>query len=273
MRKLQKDKIVQFRKEILNFYAREKRSFPWRRNLNAYRVLVSEIMLQQTQVERVVKMFPLFLKSFPDFKMLAHAPLPRVLKVWQGMGYNRRAIALKKIAEKVMNEYHGILPRNPEILKTFPGIGKATAGSICAFAFNAPVVFIETNIRRVFIHFFFPSKRVVSDENILPLIEQTLPKHNTREWYSALMDYGAMLSKKIENPNRRSKEYRKQPAFTGSQREMRGKILIYILQKKSVSLKEFSELFSSSRYSVLDIINQLIKEGFIKKDGVRVRVI
>jgi len=127
----------------------------WRNTTDPYQILVSEIMLQQTQVERVTIKFPEFIRAFPDFASLATATLANVLTVWQGLGYNRRAIALQKCAIRVMNEYNGALPADVDILATFPGIGRATASSIAAFAFNMPVVFIETNIRRVFIHFFF----------------------------------------------------------------------------------------------------------------------
>ena len=146
--------LREFRKMVLTYYADHGRDLAWRTTTDPYRILVSEIMLQQTQVERVTVKYPAFIAAFPDFPSLAGAPLSDVLAVWQGMGYNRRAISLQKCARRVVEEYDTSLPQDPEVLETFPGIGRATAASICAFAFNMPVIFIETNIRRVFIHFF-----------------------------------------------------------------------------------------------------------------------
>ena len=140
-------------------YRNHGRDLAWRRTTDPYRILVSEIMLQQTQVERVTIKYPALYRRIPGFSLACQAPLSDVLAVWQGMGYNRRAISLQKCARRVVEEYGGALPQDPEILATFPGIGRATAASICAFAFNMPVVFIETNIRRVFIHFFFGDLR------------------------------------------------------------------------------------------------------------------
>ena len=143
----------------------------------------------------------------------------------RGMGYNRRAIALQKCARKVIEECGGSLPDDPLALASFPGIGKATAASICAFAFNQPVVFIETNIRRVFIHCFFSDNDIVHDTALYPLVEEALYRNNPREWYNALMDYGTALKKTVPNPNRRSVHYTKQSAFEGSDRRIRGGIL------------------------------------------------
>ena len=166
--------IPEFQRIVLSHYEKSGRRMPWRDTPDPYPVLVSEIMLQQTQVERVIVKFPAFVSAFPDFPSLAAAPLPDVLSAWQGLGYNRRALALRACAEIVVSRYRGALPADPGILSGFPGIGHATASSICAFAFNMPVVFIETNIRRVFIHFFFPGACKVSDSEILPLVEQAL---------------------------------------------------------------------------------------------------
>ena len=149
------DTIRTFQRLIYRFYREHGRTFPWRRTRNPYHILVSEIMLQQTQTERVEEKYEQFLTHFPDFPSLAEAPLREILRVWRGLGYNRRAIALKNIASAVITEFHGNLPSCPEALISLPGIGRATACAICAFAFNKPVVFLETNIRRVFIHHFF----------------------------------------------------------------------------------------------------------------------
>ncbi|MDD2473486.1 MAG: A/G-specific adenine glycosylase, partial [Methanoculleus sp.] len=160
-----------FQDLILSHYRAHGRDLPWRQTTDPYRILVSEIMLQQTQVERVAVKYPEFIEQFPNFESLARAPKSEVLRVWQGMGYNRRAIALQKAAERVVEENGGRLPADVEALAALPGIGKATASAIVAYAFNMPVVYIETNIRRIFIHFFFQGREGVRDDAILPLVE------------------------------------------------------------------------------------------------------
>ena len=240
-----------------------KRNFPWRNTTDPYHILVSEVMLQQTQVSRVLIKYPIFISQFPNFKELAEASIKDILVAWQGMGYNRRALYLKKIAEIVVTQYKSKLPDDPVILDSFPGIGKATAASIVAFAFNKPVVFIETNIRRVFLHLFFEDRdSKVDDREILPLIGKTLDKKNPREWYWALMDYGAHLGKTVDNPNKKSKYYRIQSKFEGSDRQVRGEIL-RILLKKSQSKKELIQTLKKEKIRVEKIINELIKDQFI----------
>ena len=147
----------------------------------------------------------------PTFRALARAPLRDIMAAWQGLGYNRRALALMGIARRVVAEFDGSLPASVETLRTFPGIGEATAGALAAFAFNQPVVFIETNIRRVFLHCFFPGRSGVRDREILPLVDQTLDRQRPRLWYSALMDYGAMLKRAGPNPNLRAPTSRGRP--------------------------------------------------------------
>ena len=227
--------IAQFRDIIWQYYREHRREMAWRETTDPYAIFVSEVMLQQTQVARVHTKYAEFMAAFPDFSSLAAAPLEEVLRVWQGMGYNRRAKMLRDAARMVMETFGGRLPETPEGLVTLPGIGPATAASIAAFAYNAPVVFIETNIRRVFIHFFFPNEEKVHDDRIRPLVRQTLDWMNPREWYYALMDYGAMLKGAIENPNRRSHGYTVQSSFSGSDREIRGRVLRYLLENGSSS--------------------------------------
>lgn len=256
---------VQFKKTIWNFYRKNKREMPWRETRDPYKILVSEIMLQQTQVSRVLKRYPGFVKAFPRPKVLAKAPLRRILSVWQGMGYNRRAIALKKIAEEIMKQHGGAVPDDSILLEKLPGIGKNTAGAILAFAFNKPKVFIETNIRRVFIHHFFKNRRKVHDNEIFPLIERMLDKKNPRDWYYALMDYGAMLSKEIVNPNKKSKHYVKQKPFKGSNREVRGLILRILLEKGPLPITQLK--MHIERGELPQNLRGLMREGFLIKRG------
>ena len=259
--------IRQFRQVVFDHYRDHRRDLAWRRTTDPYRILVSEIMLQQTQAERVSVKYPVFIAGFPDFTSLAKAPLPEVLAVWQGMGYNRRAISLQKCARRVVEDYNGVLPQDPEILATFPGIGRATAASICAFAFNMPVVFIETNIRRVFIHFFFNDSVTVDDADILPLVKRTLFRKDPRIWYNALMDLGTDLIRTVKNPNRRSRHYTKQAAFEGSDRKIRGSILRILLAEKRLTHKAIKKRFSEDPARIIRILGDLEDEGFIVRSG------
>jgi len=257
---------------VLAFYEHHGRhDMLWRHTDDPYRIMISEIMLQQTQVERVAVKYPAFIATFPDIATLARAPQSAVLAAWQGMGYNRRAIALKKCAEKIMDEHGGTVPRDPLVLATFPGIGPATASSICAFAFNLPVVFIETNIRRVFIQFFFPDKDAVTDREILPLVERALDRNNPRVWYWALMDLGTSLRKTVPNPNRKSAGYTKQAPFAGSDRRIRGMILNVLIGKSPSREKEIADSLHEEPARVRRILTALEDEDFIRKsrDGYR----
>jgi len=257
--------ILEFQQMVLSYYNNYGREMAWRNTTDPYLILVSEIMLQQTQVERVKIKFPEFIAAFPDFASLAVAPLDKVLTVWQGMGYNRRAIALQKCAVRVIHEYCGILPADVDILTTFPGIGRATASSIAAFAFNLPVVFIETNIRRVFIHFFISGTDTVNDADLLPIVEQALYQKNPRVWYWALMDLGSALKKTVPNPNRRSVHYLKQSPFEGSDREIRGTIIRMLLAEPGMSEKQLLAIRIEDPARIKKILAVLISEGFIVK--------
>lgn len=263
--KLSKDKILSFQKFIWDFYKTYGRSFAWRNVESPYYVVISEVMLQQTQTYRVEPKFDQFIEVFPDFATLAAAPLRTVLGVWQGLGYNRRGKYLHEVAQKVMSEFAGKLPNDPAILVTFPGIGKATAASICAFAFNVPTLFIETNIRAVYIHSFFNKRTDVHDKELLPLIEQTLDHENPREWYYALMDYGVWLKKTLPNPSRKSKHHVKQSKFEGSDRQIRGMIIKLLTEKVSVQKVDLINTVPREQKRVETILSQLVAEKLINE--------
>lgn len=258
--------IQPFQRTIWDYYRKHARTLPWRKSRNPYRILVSEIMLQQTQVERVIEKYQRFISAFPDFSSLSQASLHDILSIWQGLGYNRRAIALKQIAHEVITKYDGILPFSADILIQLPGIGKATASAIAAFAFNQPAVFIETNVRRVFIHFFFQDRDNVKDSELLPLIERALDQDNSRQWYYALMDYGVMLKKEFGNPNRKSFHYQRQAPFQGSQRQLRGLVLKVVLQAPKITETDIVKNLKKEPKKIKDVIEQLQKEGFIRKE-------
>jgi A/G-specific adenine glycosylase len=279
-----------FKKIIWTHYAEHRRSFPWRERARemtddewTYRVVISEIMLQQTQAPRVVEKFNSFMKKFPDFPALAHAPLRNVLAEWQGLGYNRRGLYLKKLAETVVEKYGGKgknLPRDKAALTELPGIGPHTAGSILAFAWNIPEPFIETNIRTVYIHFFFKNKKAVDDRDIYSLVAQTIDTKNPREWFFALMDYGVHLKQLAretrrthgtQDPAKRSRHYKKQSAFKGSNRELRAIILKIILEKPknngiSVIFDDvMKKNIAAPVEAILKNLAALEREGFIQK--------
>ncbi len=259
--------IRSFRKLMYQHYHDHQRPMPWRRTKNSYHILLSEVMLQQTQVERVLIKYPEFLKAFPDLLSLAKAQLAEVLRAWQGMGYNRRAISLKRLAELIVQEYQGKLPLDPEELLKLPGIGRYSASAIYTFATNKPVCFIETNIRRVYIHFFFGDREDIRDNEIIPLIEKTLDRTDPREWYYSLMDYGVKLKKAVANPNRRSAHYAKQSKFEGSDRQIRGMILKALLQKSGITSASLRKKLIAVPNNFDQILSGLIAEGFIKKAG------
>lgn len=259
------NQIAEFKEFIWNFYHHNKRDFAWRNTDNPYYILVSEIMLQQTQTHRVITKYEEFLVAFPTLQHLATASLREVLSLWQGLGYYRRARFLHALAQKVMTEYNGILPQDPKILQTLPGIGPNTAGSICVFAFNQPTIFIETNIRAVFLDSFFRDQKSVSDKELFPLIEATLDRESPRQWYYALMDYGVFLKANKTNPSRKSAHYAKQSKFEGSDRQIRAQILKLIVKKGSISHQDILQHIEKDAVRVEKIINQLLSESFIKK--------
>jgi A/G-specific adenine glycosylase len=239
----------------------------WRKTTDPYSILVSEIMLQQTQVERVKQKYDEFLSAFPTPYELASAPLSDVLHVWQGLGYNRRAIFLKRCSEQIVNQNAGQFPHTIDELQSLPGIGPYTARAVATFAFGVAVPLIETNIRTVFIHFFFHGHTKVSDREIMPLITMTLDQDNPREWYYALMDYGALLKQLHLNPSRRSAHHTRQTRFEGSNRQLRGRILREIIAKSVVWPAQLAELIQVQMETIEQTLGTLEQEGFLIKQG------
>lgn len=255
--------IDTFRTRVLDFYAKNKRILPWRETINPYWVLLSEVMLQQTQVPRVVVKFEEFVTRFPTVHSLAAATLPQVLEIWQGLGYNRRGKFLYEAAKMLLVKYNGKIPKSVELVDELPGIGYATACAIVTYSYNLPTVFIETNIRRVFLHHFFEDRSEVADSEILPLVKEAVLSTNPRDWYYALMDYGTYLSKVVENPNRRSKHYTIQSKFEGSVRQVRGGLLRYFLKNKTATYNDLKEEYSDNRLE--KALSGLVKDGIVVK--------
>jgi A/G-specific adenine glycosylase len=271
-KRLRPSALRSFRQKIWDYYRKQGRAMPWRKTGNPYHILVSELMLQQTQVPRVLEKYPEFIARFPDAAALAKAPLRSVLTVWQGLGYNRRALALQQIARIVVERFKGKVPSSLDELVKLPGIGQATASAILAFAFNQPVAFIETNIRTVFIHFFFFDRDAVSDEEIFPLVAQTLDAENPREWYYALMDYGAVLKKNASNPGRKSRHYHKQSPFDGSNRQVRGSIVRYLIREGKSTEEEMVKQIGLQANRVRSALRDLVQEGIITRKGTMLQI-
>ena len=267
MKKLTTNQILEFQTKIHSFYSEKKRFFPWREKITPYKILISEVMLQQTQTARVIPKFENWIKIFPDFAALSQATNHEILSAWQGLGYNRRGLALGKIAQAVMSDHEGVLPSDLKTLITFPAIGVNTAASIAAFAFNSPTVFIETNIRTVYSHTFFTNEENIDDKKLLPLIEQTVYKKEARQWYYALMDYGVHLKKSLPRINAASKHYAKQSKFEGSKRQVRGAIVKILTQVEQATYEDLIDMLAMeiprNENDPHAIIETLIKENII----------
>lgn len=254
---------AEFRETVLAFYAEHGRVLPWRETRDPYAILVSEVMLQQTQVPRVVPKYEAFLHAFPDVQSLAEAPLVDVLAAWSGLGYNRRAKSLKDAAALVVSNCGGRIPDTLEALVTLPGIGHATASQILAFAFDVPVPFIETNIRTVYLHHFFEDAEGVPDSAILPLVEATLDRRDPRTWYYALMDYGTHLKATMPNPSRRSAHHTRQSTFAGSMRQLRGAVLRELTAHPGQSADVLTAVLHDDGERVSRALEALRAEGFL----------
>lgn len=250
---------------MYRFYGAHRRTFPWRKKRpSPYHVLVSEIMLQQTQVSRVAPFFKRFIAQFPSIDLLARASLADVMRVWSGLGYNRRARFLLEASREIVRVHKGNIPRDPALLKKLPGIGKATASSVAVFAFNEPIPFVETNIRSVIIYYFFEGQVGIGDREIFNVVEQTFDKSKPAEWCSALMDYGNFLKRAFPNPSRRSKHYRTQPKFEGSTRQIRGAIVRCLLVSDK-TIAELSRCAGASGSCFEKVIATLEKEKIVKR--------
>ncbi len=259
-----------FQKLVYDYYdVYGRHDMPWRQpetdgTFNPYSILVSEIMLQQTQVSRVIPKYEAFLQKFPTVMDLASAELRDVLQVWSGLGYNRRAKFLHTIAQTITSEFNGRFPHTPAELVMLPGVGVNTAGAIMAYAYNEPVIFVETNIRTVYIHHFFSDEVPVADTAIRQRLEATIDRANPRGWYWALMDYGAHLKLSVGNLNQRSAIYAKQSKFAGSRRQIRGQV-IRTLTKQDCSLKQLTNEIQDTRLK--EVLYELLEEKLISKHG------
>jgi A/G-specific adenine glycosylase len=269
--------ILLFQNHIWSFYNAFGRDFTWRNQITPYRVLVSETMLQQTQTARVKEKFPRFIKSFPSFKRLSHAKKAEVLEEWSGLGYNRRARFLHETSIIIHQEFSGRVPKDRDTLLSLPGIGSGTAAAIRAFAFNLPDTLIETNIRTVFRRIFFPEAENISDACLLPLIEKSVDQARPREWYYALMDYGVFLKQNGYQVNSVFKGYRPQSRFEGSQRQVRGEIIRFLIKENGKAKKEKVMSHLGVKYQgahdVVIILDKLERDGLIRVQPKTIRIV
>ena len=266
--------FAEFKEIIYGAYEREGRTFPWRENTEAWGILVSEFMLQQTQTGRVVSYWKKWMEKWPSPVCLAGASLEEVLKEWSGLGYNRRARHLKECARIIVRNFEGKVPAAPQALLKLPGIGPYTAGAIACFARNYPAVFIETNIRAVMLHFFFQGRDGITDREIMPLLEEVLDRDNPRKWYWALMDYGAALKKLTPNPSRRSAHYSRQSKFSGSFRQIRGSLLRSLVSRGPATAEELRSGLDvpTAEQDFYRALEALGKESMVAEEGGTYRI-
>jgi A/G-specific adenine glycosylase len=254
-----------FRTAVWAFYRDHRRQMPWRETDDPYAVLVSEVMLQQTQVARVLPRYAEWLEAFPTLEALACAPLAAVLARWQGLGYNRRAVALKRCAEECVERLDGRLPPSLVLLRALPGIGPVTAAAIMDYAFLIPTPFIETNVRAVFLHEFFPDAEGVPDSELMPLVEATWDPDDPRGWGYALMDYGSWLKKRHPNPSRRSMHHVRQSRFAGSRRQKRALLLRAVMAEPGRPAESYAAELGLEEGLVEELLGALASEGFLSR--------
>src|SRR3989338_2788309 len=268
--KIAKLRIENFKDEVWKYWNRYGRhELAWRKTKNPYRILVSEVMLQQTQVARVTEKYPEFLAAFPTVHKLTKAPLSQLFRSWSGMGYNRRAKYLRDSAKVIVEKYKGQIPRSREALEGLAGVGKYTAAAVRVFAFNEPDVLIETNIRAAIIHYFYASvlqNTSIEDSKILPIATAAAEGQDPRKWHWALMDYGVYIKRLHKNPARKSAHYLRQSKFEGSLRQVRGAILRTLITG-SKTQESIYGLIRENKRIVDKALASLAHDGLMFKKG------
>lgn len=261
--------IAEFQQLVLHKGNELYREMPWRSDTNPYNVLLSEVMLQQTQVSRVLQKFEEFKIAFPTLQDLAQADFQDVLAHWSGLGYNRRAKFLHQTVQQIIQLES--FPIEQSILQKCPGIGENTAASILVYAFNQPLVFLETNVRTVLIYHFFQEEREKIEESVLKhLADQVLYRQNPRQWYWALMDYGTYLKKTVGNFNKQSQKHTTQSKFEGSFRQKRAAVLRLLLQKGPLTTTEIAELEALDVVLTNQLIESLLKDTLVVVENERI---
>jgi len=265
--KITDEEINQFQSIVLSFYKAHRRDLPWRKTTDPYKILISELMLQQTQVSRVIKYYEKWIKQWPTIDSLAQASRRDVLKAWMGLGYNTRGVNLHRAAQKIVNDYDGDMLEAMKNYKEIPGVGKYTSRAVQIFATNADIVTVDTNIRRIFIHEFHLSEDV-SDSELWLLAKRCLPKGLSREWHNALMDYGAL---NLTAKKTRVKPKTKQSRFEGSDRQIRAQILRQLLER-SLSLSDLQKILEVEQNRLQRILDKMVQENLIAVKNKRFQV-
>ncbi|MDO4849996.1 MAG: adenine glycosylase [Coriobacteriia bacterium] len=256
------------------------RDLPWRRTTDPYEIWISEVMLQQTQVNRVDGRWQRWLARFGTVEALAAADSADVLDEWQGLGYNRRALAVHRAARAIVDA-GGAFPSGEKDLVSLPGIGPATAAGIRAFAFDLHGVYLETNVRAVVLHELFAGREGVPDRELVPVVEATCPPDggfaddpadDPRSWYYALLDYGAYLKRTVPNPSRRSKAHARQSRFEGSRRQKRAALVRALLARRAGGAEELAvgvaaEGIELDARFAAELLDELAAEGFCRREG------
>lgn len=244
-----------FQRKILLWYQKNKRDLPWRKTTDPYAVLVSEIMLQQTQVDRVLPKYELFLKAFPTVWDLAEAPASKVLELWSGLGYNSRALRLREAAKIICGRYNGQVPKSRDVLLGLPGIGPYTSNAILSFARNLPYPCIDTNIRRIILH-ELKLPETTTQEKLYAIAESLIPENRSRDWHNALMDYGSAV---LTARKTGIKSLTTQSKFLHSRRWYRGQILKLLVKEKEITLKKLARQLEKSSEEIEDILKEMAK--------------
>lgn len=278
--------LAAFRRAVLGWFGREGRDLPWRRTRDAWRVLVSEVMLQQTQVERVIPKYEAFVRRWPTPAALAASSTGDVLAAWSGLGYNRRAARLREAAIAIVGRHGGAMPADVESLEALPGVGRYTARAVAAFAHDRDVALWDTNIRRIFLRYFLGGEfagRVPGNAELESVLAAALPKGRSRDWHGALMDLGSavcagrlprcgscplarscMAAPRFmagEAPPRAL--VRPQPRFEGSRRQARGAVIRELAAAGRKGIRESEAAARLARPDAADVIDALVGEGLI----------
>ena len=279
-----------FEQKLLSWYSSQKRDLPWRKTTDPYHILVSEVMLQQTQVDRVIPKYLAFLQRFPTVQDLANASAGEVIKMWSGLGYNRRAVKLHECAKAVVEKFQGIFPSYEEELQQLQGIGPYTSAAIMAFAYNKPALVIDTNVRRVFFRIFLGEEEVL--EQLQETIARYVSKKQSRDYHNALMDFGSAIctarapkcescvfAKECVSTKTYSKQEMEEMAsrifkttqskFVGSNRYYRSLVLKAVQKNDGISVQDLGKLLPKDK-DAQDLVSQLVKDKLIilEKEGV-----
>ena len=262
--------VAELQGRILGWYAAHGRDLPWRRTTDPYAILVSEVMLQQTQAPRVIPKFAAFLEAYPRLEDLAEAPLDEVLRLWRGLGYNSRARRLRDCAEVAAAVVGGPagLPRSFDGLRILPGIGPYTARAVLIFAYNDDLAAVDANVRRVLTH-ELDLPPALNDRGLQMIAEVVLPRGRSRDWHNALMDYGALvLTARATGIAPRTR----QGAFVGSRRWYRSLLLQALLDRGPQRLDQLAVALDVTPDVAAELADLLTRDGLVRRDGDCVRV-